>query len=47
MDSNRDNNDEYKKALINLVKENGIKLVIDLHGASLLKIEILILNLGH
>ena len=34
MDSNRDNNDEYKKALINLVKENGIKLVIDLHGAS-------------
>lgn len=34
MDSNRDNNDEYKKVLINLVKENGIKLVIDLHGAS-------------
>lgn len=34
MDSNRDNNDEYKKALINLAKENDIKLVIDLHGAS-------------
>lgn len=33
-DSNRDNNDEYKKQLINLVKENNIKLVIDLHGAS-------------
>lgn len=27
MDSNRDNNDEYKKALINLVKENGIKFI--------------------
>lgn len=34
MDSNRDNHDEYKKELINLVIENNIKLVIDLHGAS-------------
>lgn len=35
LDSNRDNHDDYKKELINIVKENDIKLVIDLHGASL------------
>ena len=33
MDSNRDNHDEFKDELINFVKENNIKLVIDLHGA--------------
>ena len=31
LDSNRDNNDTYKKELINLIKENDIKIVIDLH----------------
>lgn len=35
LDSNRDNNDTYKKELINLIKENDIKIVIDLHGASI------------
>lgn len=35
MDSNRDNHDEYKKVLMSLVKENDIKLVIDLHGSAL------------
>lgn len=34
-DSNRDNYDDYKQELIRLVKENNIKLVIDLHGASI------------
>ena len=33
MDSNRDNHDEFKSELIKFVKENNIKLVIDLHGA--------------
>ncbi len=33
MDSNSDNHDEFKEELIKLVKENNIKLVIDLHGA--------------
>ena len=33
MDSNRDNHDEYKDTLIKFVKENDIKLVIDLHGS--------------
>lgn len=33
VDSNRDNNDEFKKELIKLVNDNNIKLVIDLHGA--------------
>lgn len=33
LDSNRDNHDEIKKDLINFVKDNGVKLVIDLHGA--------------
>lgn len=32
-DSNRDNHDEYKRELLRVVKENNIKLVIDLHGA--------------
>lgn len=35
LDSNRDNNDTYKKELINLIKENDIKIVIDLHGSSI------------
>lgn len=34
IDSNRDNHDEFKSELIKIVKENNIKLVIDLHGAS-------------
>ena len=34
LDSNRDNDDNYKKELMKIVKENNIKLVIDLHGAS-------------
>lgn len=34
IDSNRDNHDEFKDELIKIVKENNIKLVIDLHGAS-------------
>lgn len=33
LDSNRDNHDEFKKLLFDIVKENNIKLVIDLHGA--------------
>lgn len=33
LDSNRDNHDEFKEDLINFVKDNNIKLVIDLHGA--------------
>ena len=35
LDSNRDNHDKYKEELINLVKDNDIKLVIDLHGSSI------------
>ena len=34
LDSNRDNHDEFKTKLLNLVDEHNIKLVIDLHGAS-------------
>lgn len=34
MDSNKDNHDEYKKQLIEVVRKNNIKLVIDLHGAA-------------
>lgn len=33
LDSNRDNNDGFKKRLIDFVEKNNIKLVIDLHGA--------------
>ena len=33
LDSNRDNHDEFKNLLFDIVKENNIKLVIDLHGA--------------
>ncbi len=33
MDSNRDNHDDYKESLLKFVKENDIKLVIDLHGS--------------
>ena len=33
VDSNRDNHDDFKKELIKIVKENNIKLVIDLHGS--------------
>ena len=35
MDSNRDNRDEFKKELIRFVKDNNIKLVIDLHGSKI------------
>ena len=34
-DSNRDNRDEFKTELIRFIKNNNIKLVIDLHGASI------------
>lgn len=34
IDSNKDNHDEFKENLIKIVKDNNIKLVIDLHGAS-------------
>ena len=33
LDSNRDNQDEFKTELIRFIKANNIKLVIDLHGA--------------
>ena len=35
LDSNRDNHDEFKNKLLDLVDEHNIKLVIDLHGASI------------
>ena len=34
-DSNKDNRDEFKKELIRFVKDNNIRLVIDLHGSSI------------
>ena len=34
-DSNRDNRDEFKRELIRFVKDNNIRLVIDLHGSSI------------
>ena len=34
LDSNRDNRDEYKIELLRFIKNNNIKLVIDLHGSS-------------
>lgn len=34
MDANVDNDDDFKKELLKVVKDNNIKLVIDLHGAS-------------
>ena len=33
LDSNKDNRDEFKTELIRFVKDNDIKLVIDLHGS--------------
>ena len=33
IDSNQNNNDIFKQELIKFVKENNIKIVIDLHGA--------------
>lgn len=33
IDSNRDNRDEFKTELIRFIKDNNIKLVIDLHGS--------------
>lgn len=35
LDSNRDNHDDFKNKLLSLVDEHNIKLVIDLHGASI------------
>lgn len=35
IDSNRDNYDKYNVELRRLIKDNNIKLVIDIHGASL------------
>lgn len=34
LDANRDNRDEFKKELLRFIKDNNIKLVIDLHGSS-------------
>ena len=34
LDANRDNRDNFKKELIRFIKNNNIKLVIDLHGSS-------------
>ena len=34
LDSNKDNRDTFKKELLRFIKENNIKLVIDLHGSS-------------
>ena len=34
IDSNRDNHDEYNVEMRRLIRENNIKLVIDLHGSS-------------
>ena len=33
LDPNRDNRDEFKTELLRFIKENNIKLVIDLHGS--------------
>ena len=33
LDSNRDNRDEFKTELLRFIKDNNIKLVIDLHGS--------------
>ena len=33
IDSNKDNRDEFKLELLRFIKENNIKLVIDLHGS--------------
>ena len=34
-DSNDDNKDEFKKELLRFIKDNNIKLVIDLHGSDI------------
>ena len=34
LDANRDNHDQFKTELLRLIKDNHIKLVIDLHGAA-------------
>lgn len=34
IDANRDNRDEFKKELIRFIKDNNIRLVIDLHGSN-------------
>ena len=34
LDSNRDNRDEFKIELLRFIKDNNIKLVIDLHGSA-------------
>ena len=35
IDSNRDNRDEFKTELLRFIKDNNIKIVIDLHGSSI------------
>lgn len=35
LDSNRDNRDEFKTNLLRFIKDNDIKLVIDLHGSNI------------
>lgn len=34
IDANKDAEDEFKKLLLKIIKENNIKLVLDLHGSS-------------
>ena len=34
LDSNKDNRDEFKIELLRFIKDNNIKLVIDLHGSA-------------
>ena len=34
LDSNKDNRDEFKIELLSFIKDNNIKLVIDLHGSA-------------
>ena len=37
LDANRDNRDEFKTELLRFIRENNIKLVIDLHGSNRLR----------
>lgn len=34
-DANKDNRDEFKKQMLRFIKDNNIKLVIDLHGSDI------------
>lgn len=35
LDANKDNRDEFKKQMLRFIKDNNIKLVIDLHGSDI------------